>query len=130
MKTFLIENEKFIKDKPEFLLKFNIKGLNISFFIDNNCICNFEFLNPIEKFYKNKTLLKFETNYDYAVKKLKEFSKSYFYKNNKYYISFNRDIDFSNVSFTNKIELTTENFDINIYDDKVQFYLLVDKSNF
>lgn len=129
MESFLFD-KKFVKEKPTFLQKFNATNLQINFIINNVHICNFDFLNPTEAFYKDKTLLIFETDCDYVVEKLKDFAKLYFYKNEKCYVIFNENIDQKAIYVTQKIEITSENFDIYFLKDKVQFCLLVDKTNF
>lgn len=129
MNSFLI-NEKFIKDKIDFLLRFTKPNIKINFFSDEDHICNFYFTDPVEKFYKNKTLLIFSTEYDYTIKSLKVVAEKYFYSNAKIYVLFNKIIDTKAVNFTKKIELNSENFDINFFDDKVQFLLLIDKNDF
>lgn len=129
MRSHLFD-EKFLKNKPDFLLKFKETNLQINFLIGDEYICNFNFINASEKFYKEKTLLIFETNYDYVVENLKQFAKKYFYSTQKYYVIFNRNIDYKPVYFTKKIELNSENFDITFSEDKVMFYLLISKSDF
>ncbi|EFS20635.1 hypothetical protein FSBG_00132 [Fusobacterium gonidiaformans 3-1-5R] len=127
MKSHLID-EKLVKEKPEFLLKF--QNTKINFLIEKTFVTGFVPEEFNENFYKDKTLIEFEIDKNNIVEDLKSFIKNYFYSSKQLYIVFTKKINWEEISLTEKIELNAKNFDIHFLDNKVQILLLIDKANF